>query len=62
VPIAEGIVMPGVHVGAPETGPQLFPMLPPTVVQSAPLQHRLGCGAGWGVHVRLGAQPLLESQ
>ena len=59
---AGGTVMPGVHDGAPETIPQLFPMLPPTDVQSVPLQQRLGCGGGCGVHVRGGAQPPLESQ
>src|SRR5437660_9117768 len=60
-PVAAGIVMPGVHDGAPETALQLFPMVPPEDVQSDPLQQRLGRGDVWGVHVRLGAQPPVES-
>jgi hypothetical protein len=61
-PIAVGIVTPGVHVGAPETALQVFPIAPPDGVQFEPLQQRLGRGAVWGVHVRLGAQPPVESQ
>src|SRR5215472_3347289 len=60
--VAGGIVMPGVHEGAPETALQLFPMLPPLVAQFEPLQQRLGSGGLWGVHVRPGAQLPLESQ
>ena len=60
--VAGGIVMPGVHEGAPETALQLLPMLPPGEVQFDPLQQRLGSGGVWGVHVRPGAQLPLESQ
>jgi hypothetical protein len=62
VPLAAGIVMPGVHDGAPETALQLDPMLPPEGAQFEPLQQRLGRGGVWGVHVRLGAQLPVESQ
>src|SRR5690349_25160366 len=61
-PVAAGIVMPGVHDGAPEGVPQLLPTVPPEDVQSDPLQQRFGRGGGWRVHVRLGAQPPVESQ
>jgi hypothetical protein len=66
-PDAGGIVMPGVHDAAPVTVLQLAPMLPPEPVppegeQFVPLQQRLGCGAVCGAHVRLGAQPPVESQ
>src|SRR5215470_11304199 len=60
-PVAAGIVMPGVHDGAPETALQLFPTVPPEDEQSDPLQQRSGRGWVWGVHVRLGAQPPVES-
>jgi hypothetical protein len=62
VVVAGGSVMPGVHDGAPETALQLFPMLPPMDAQFVPLQQRLGRGIVWGVQVRLGAQPPVESQ
>jgi hypothetical protein len=62
VPVAAGIVMPGVHDGAPEGALQVFPTVPPVGVQSEPLQQRLGRGDVWGVHVRPGAQPPVESQ
>src|SRR5690349_8994686 len=61
-PVAAGIVMAGVHDGAPGTGPQLFPIGPPEDAQFDPLQQRFGRGGVWGVHVRLGAQPPVESQ
>ena len=61
-PVAGGIVTPGVHDGAPETGLQLAPMVPLEEEQSDPLQQRFGRGGVWGVHVRLGAQPPVESQ
>src|SRR5450432_582412 len=61
-PDAAGIVMPGVHDGAPEGALQLFPMVPLVEAQSDPLQQRLGLGAVCGAHVRPGAQPPLESQ
>ncbi len=54
--------MPGVHVAAPATVLQLEPMLPPVGAQFEPLQQRLGCGAPWGVHVRPGEHPPVESQ
>src|SRR5579883_2633682 len=63
VAVAGGIVIPGVHDAAPELALQLDPMLPPPVdVQFEPLQQRFGRGAGCGVHVRLAAQPPVESQ
>jgi hypothetical protein len=62
VAVPAGNVIPGVHDGAPETALQLFPMLPPMDAQFEPLQQRLGRGAVWVVHVRLGAQLPLESQ
>src|SRR5215470_6910309 len=61
-PVAAGIVMPGVHDGAPEGAPQLLPTGPPEDAQFDPLQQRFGRGGGWGVHVRPGAQPPVESQ
>ena len=61
VPVAVGTVMPAVQDGAPETALQLLLMLPPEDTQFVPLQQRLGLGAVWGVHVRPGAQPPLES-
>src|SRR5690349_13393264 len=62
-PVAAGTVMPGVHDGAPETALHVFPMLPPELEeQFDPLQQTFGRGAVWGVHVRPGAQPPLESQ
>src|SRR5262245_47820259 len=61
-PVAAGIVMPGVHDGAPEGAPQLLPTGPPADAQFDPLQQRFGRGGGWGVHVRPGAQPPMESQ
>jgi hypothetical protein len=54
--------MPGGHDAPPVTLLQLAPIVPPEPVQLDPLQQRLGCGAVWGVHVRLGAQPPVESQ
>src|SRR5260221_8433757 len=62
VPVAAGIVMPGVHDGAPVTMLQVFPTVPPTDVQSDPLQQRFGRGEVWGVHVRPGSQPPSVSQ
>src|SRR5436190_8246269 len=56
------MVTPGVHDGAPVGTLQLAPTVPPTLVQSLPLQHRFGRGFVCGVHVRLGAQPPVESQ
>src|SRR3989442_161759 len=61
-PVAAGIVMPGGHDGAPEGAPQFLPTVPPEDAQFDPLQQRFGRGWGWGVHVRLGAQPPVESQ
>src|ERR1051325_9830596 len=61
-PVAVGIVMPGVHKGAPEGAPQILPTGPPEDAQFDPLQQRFGRGGGWGVHVRPGAQPPVESQ
>src|ERR1041385_7299106 len=61
-PVAAGIVIPGVHDGAPEGALQLFPTGPPEDAQFDPLQQRFGRGGGWGVHVRPGAQPPVESQ
>jgi hypothetical protein len=46
VPLAAGIVMPGVHDGAPVGALQVAPTVPPTVVQSDPLQQRFGRGEG----------------
>jgi hypothetical protein len=61
-PVAVGIVMPGVHDGAPETAVHVLPMLPPEDgAQFEPLQQTLGREV-WGVHVSGGAQPPVESQ
>src|SRR5678810_315253 len=60
--IASGIVMPGVHDGAPEGALQVSPTEPPADVQSDPSQQRSGRGDVWGVHVRPGSQPPVESQ
>jgi hypothetical protein len=46
VPVAGGIVMPGVHDGAPVVALQVPPTVPPTLVQSVPLQQRFGRGEG----------------
>src|SRR3954463_6244827 len=62
VPLAAGIVMPGVHDGAPVGALQVAPTVPPVDVQSDPLQQRFGSGDACGVHVRSGAQPPVESQ
>src|SRR6266853_3122380 len=62
VPVAAGIVMPGVHDGAPVTALQVAPTVPPTDVQSDPLQQRFGRGEVCGVHVKPGAQPPSVSQ
>lgn len=61
-PIAGGIVMPGVHDGAPVGALQVPPTVPPVGVQSDPSQQTFGCGEGWGVHIRGGSQPPVESQ
>ena len=61
-PVAAGIVMPGVHDGAPVVALQVAPTVPLVDVQSDPVQQRFGTGDGCGVHVRLGAQPPVESQ
>jgi hypothetical protein len=45
-PLAAGIVMPGVHDGDPVVALQLAPTVPPTLVQSGPLQQRFGRGEG----------------
>jgi hypothetical protein len=45
-PVAVGIVMPGVHDGDPVVTLQVPPTVPPTLVQSAPSQHRFGRGEG----------------
>jgi hypothetical protein len=63
VPLAGGIVMPGVHDGAPASGVlQLEPMFPPVGAQFEPLQQTGACGGVCGVHVNPGAQPPIESQ
>src|SRR5437868_13875290 len=61
-PLAAGIVIPGVHDGAPVTMLHVAPTVPPEDEQSAPLQQRFGRGDICGVHVRGGAQPPVESQ
>jgi hypothetical protein len=46
-PVAAGIVMPGVHEGAPEGALQLLPTAPPEEdAQFEPEQQRLGRGEG----------------
>src|SRR5262245_62408955 len=60
--IAAGIVMPGVHDGAPVGALQVAPTVPPVDVQSDPLQQRSGRGDGCGVHIRPGAHIPTESQ
>jgi len=62
VPLAGGIVMPGVHDAAPGLLLQLVPMLPPDGAQFDPLQQTGAAGAVCGVHVSPGAQPPIESQ
>src|SRR5438874_1992305 len=59
---AAGIVIPGVHDGAPVTMLHVAPTVPPVFVQSEPLQQRFGRGDGCGVHIRPGSQPPVESQ
>jgi hypothetical protein len=61
VPLAGGIVMPGVHDAAPGLLLQLAPMFPPDGAQFEPLQQMGACG-GCDVHVNPGAQPPIESQ
>src|ERR1051326_8805561 len=61
-PLAAGIVIPGVHDGAPVTMLHVAPTVPPVGVQSDPLQQRLGRGDGCGVHIRPGSQPPVEAQ
>src|SRR5512140_2080826 len=61
-PEAAGTVMPGVHDGAPVGAPHVPPTVPPEDEQSGPLQQRFGLGDIWGVHVRPGSQPPVESQ
>jgi hypothetical protein len=62
VPLAGGIVMPGVHDAAPGLLLQLAPMLPPDGAQFEPLQQTGTCDGGCVVHVNPGAQPPIESQ
>jgi hypothetical protein len=54
--------MPGVHVAAPATLPQVAPIGPPEGAQFDPLQQRFGWGAVWGVHVSPVPHPPVESQ
>src|SRR5438094_952270 len=61
-PVAAGIVIPGVHVGAPVTMLHVPPTGPPEGEQSDPLQQRFGRGGVCGVHVWPGAQLPVESQ
>src|SRR5215471_12143470 len=62
VPLAAGIVIPGVHDGAPVTMLHVAPTEPPVDEQSVPLQQSGGRGDICGVHVRPGSQPPVESQ
>jgi hypothetical protein len=65
VPEADRTVIPGLQAAASvgAAALQVDPMLPlPVVVQSLPVQQRLGPGEGCGVHVRPGAQLPVESQ
>jgi hypothetical protein len=63
VPLAGGIVMPGVHDAAPGLLLQLEPMFPPPDgAQFMPLQQTDAPGGGCGVHINPGAQPPIESQ
>jgi hypothetical protein len=61
VPLAAGMVIPGVQAAPPVTTLQVDPMLVVEPAQFEPAQQTLGCEA-CGVHVRPGAQPPVESQ
>src|SRR5262245_2849928 len=61
-PVAAGIVIPGVHDGAPVTMLHVPPTVPPVGEQSDPLQQTSGSGGVCGVQVSPGAQPPVESQ
>ena|SRR5579859_742911 len=64
VPEADSTVIPGLQTAASvgAAALQVAPMPAPAVVQLLPLQQMAGAGEAWGVHVRPGAQPPLESQ